>query len=101
MDTTHSHLWYFPPNTEPRSVINASYSCCCGRFNYEPLIKFESLVFAERDKYASHVTDTMKGHELNKAVPKIADSFLLQKECVSSAFELCNVILRVGVTLES
>ena len=100
MDTSHNHLWCFPLNTEPRSVVNASYSCCCGRFNYEPSMKFESLAFAELDKCASHVTETMKGHEL-KAVPKIADSFLLQKECVSSAFELCNVTLRVGVTLES
>eukprot|EP00112_Aurelia_sp_Birch-Aquarium-sp1_P009842 Seg2134.4 transcript_id=Seg2134.4/GoldUCD/mRNA.D3Y31 product="McKusick-Kaufman/Bardet-Biedl syndromes putative chaperonin" protein_id=Seg2134.4/GoldUCD/D3Y31 len=104
MDTSHNHLWCFPPNTEPRSVVNASYSCCCGRLNYEPSMKFESVMFAERDKYAvdcaSHATDTIKGHEL-QAPPEIADSFLLKKECISSAFELCNVVLRVGVTLES
>eukprot|EP00795_Rhopilema_esculentum_P010515 gene10515-19237_t len=100
-DSIFGHLWCFPASTEPSSVVDEDYCCCCGSVNYCSELKFESLNFDRRFPSAGneHGKDVKTDH-LATCFPQIVDSLFLRKECIASAFELCNIILRVGITLE-
>ena len=101
IDSIFGHLWCFPASTEPSFGVDKDYCCCCGSVNYYSELKFESLNFERRFPSSGneHGKDVKTDHFATR-FPKVVDSLFLRKECIASAFELCNVILRVGITLE-
>ena len=105
-DKTYSHLWVFPRSSEPYlSTDTGKFSCCCGSINYVTGLDFESLMFDRADRFSSSCDAQKRTAEEAKIAtersPDVVDLLFLKRECIASAFELSNTILRVGISIET
>jgi len=102
IDSTFNHLWVLPPRTEITTINMSGLSCCCGCIDYVASLDFEPLML---DKVACSISSVSERVEddlrVNLLNAQALDSLYLKRESISSAFELCNTVLRVGCSLES
>ena len=102
IDTTYHHFWLFPEKTELTSQHLTGFSCCCGSFNYDRNLDFESAMFD--NAILSNLDETQcdgKDARFHSSSSQVVDSLYLKRESISSAFELSNTVLRVGCCLKS
>eukprot|EP00794_Sanderia_malayensis_P016109 gene16109-17731_t len=98
VDTCCNHFWCFPRNTLPEAVVNENMTCCCGYVTYRPSIRFRSLM--QRIRNEAGLESEAADRYCPRDLPDVADSLVTKREAISAAFELCNVILRIGASLE-
>ena len=102
IDSTYNHLWVLPPRTEITSIDMSGCSCCCGCIDYIESLDLEPLMSDKAAFSLSSVSQRVEdGLRMNLLNAQVLDSLYLKKESISSAFELCNTVLRVGCSLQS
>ena len=127
IDSTFKHLWCLPKNMFPEQVSADDGSCCCGLVVRHSWMQFEAVIGDRtngiiEDSRSEHSRSEQSRSEHNRSehsgseqkliekenqelvssgrLAEKVDSLLVKKASMNTAFELCNVILRIATTLE-